>query len=48
MTGILAPDGGGFCFIAGSTPLGGTTTPPERLNSELLVPLAGGTAGAFG
>jgi hypothetical protein len=48
ITGILAPDGGGDCFIPGSTSLGGTMTPPERLNSELLVPLAGGTAGVFG
>src|SRR5882757_9382303 len=34
-----------FC---GSTPTGGETTPPERLSSELLDPLAGGTAGALG
>jgi len=45
ITGILAPDGGGVCLIAGSTPAGGVTTPPERLRSELLVPLAGGKAG---
>jgi hypothetical protein len=48
MIGILAPEGGGVCFIPGSTSPGGAITPPERLNSELLLPLAGGTAGATG
>jgi len=47
-TGMLSPEGGGVCFICGSTPTGGVMTPPERLSSELLDPLAGGTAGALG
>jgi hypothetical protein len=47
-TGMLSPEGGGVCFICGSTPIGGVMTPPERLSSELLDPLAGGTAGALG
>jgi hypothetical protein len=47
-TGMLSPERGGICFICGSTPTGGVTTPPERLSSELLDPLAGGTAGALG
>jgi hypothetical protein len=47
-TGMLSPEGGGVCFICGSTPTGGEMTPPERLSSELLDPLAGGTAGAGG
>jgi len=41
MTGILSPEGGGDCFIRGSTPAGGVITPPERLSSELLDPLSG-------
>ncbi len=48
MTGIVAPEGGGFCFMSGSTPAGGVMTPPERLKSELVVPLAGGTVGVDG
>ena len=48
MTGIVAPEGGGICLIPGSTSAGGITTPPERLRSELVVPLAGGTAGVVG
>jgi len=40
--GIVAPEGGGVCFIPGPTSAGGITTPPERLRSELVVPLAGG------
>jgi hypothetical protein len=47
-TGMLSPERGGICFICGSTPTGGVTTPPERLSAELLDPLAGGTAGALG
>jgi hypothetical protein len=47
-TGMPSPEGGGVCFICGSTPTGGVMTPPERLSSELLDPLAGGTAGARG
>jgi hypothetical protein len=47
-TGMGSPEGGGACFICGSTPTGGVMTPPERLSSELLDPLAGGTAGALG
>ena len=47
-TGMLSPEGGGVCFICGSTPIGGVMTPPERLSSGLLDPLAGGTAGALG
>ena len=43
ITGILAPEGGGVTFIFGSTSAGGVITPPERLRSELLVPLAGGS-----
>ena len=48
ITGIRAPDGGGVRFISGSISTGGVMTPPERLKSELLVPLAGGTIGLFG
>ena len=48
MTGILAPEGGGARFISGSTLAGGVMIPPERLRSELLVPLAGGTVGVAG
>ncbi len=40
-TGMRSPEGGGVCFICGSTPIGGVMTPPERLSSELLDPLAG-------
>jgi len=47
ITGILSPDGGGVCFIWGSTFVGGLMTPPEWLSSELLLPLAG-SAGALG
>ena len=42
ITGIVAPEGGGVCFIPGSTSAGGVTIPPQRLRSELVVPLAGG------
>ena len=45
ITGIVAPAGGGFCFISGSMPTGGVMTPPDRLKSELVAPLAGGTVG---
>lgn len=48
MTGILAPEEGGGRFIPGSTSAGGAMTPPERLKSELVVPLAGGTVGVLG
>ena len=48
ITGILAPEGGGDRFIAGSISPGGLITPPERPRSELLVPLAGGSIGALG
>src|SRR5215469_1358286 len=48
ITGILSPDRGGVCFICGSTSAGGLMTPPERLSSELVDPLAGGSAGALG
>jgi hypothetical protein len=44
---MLSPEGGGVCLICGSSPMGGVITPPERLKSELLDPLAGGTAGEF-
>src|SRR5438105_11471334 len=46
--GILAPVGGGVCFISGSISAGGVITPPDRFRSELEVPLAGGTAGVAG
>src|SRR5215469_1979347 len=46
--GILSPDGGGVCFICGSTSAGGLMTPPERLSSELVDPLTGGSARALG
>jgi hypothetical protein len=48
ITGILAPVGGGVCFISRSISAGGAITPPDRFRSELEVPLAGGTAGAAG
>src|SRR5262252_701389 len=48
ITGILSPTGGGVCFICGSTSMGGLMTPPERLSSELVDPLAGGSAGVLG
>jgi hypothetical protein len=48
ITGIRALDGGGVCFIVGSTSVGGVMTPPERLRSELLDPLAGGKVGVAG
>jgi len=48
ITGILSPDEGGICFIWGSTSAGGLMTPPERLRSELLLPMAGGSTGWLG
>ena len=46
--GIVEPVAGGACFIWGSTSVGGLMTPPERLRSELLLPLAGGSTGWLG
>ena len=46
--GILAPVEGGVCFIWGSTSVGGLITSPERLRSELLLPVAGGSTGRLG
>ena len=44
-TGMGSPDGGGGRLIWGSTSAGGAITPPDRLKSELVAPLDGGTVG---